>query len=300
MFQGLPRVLMVFGVVVIGIIELAARLPDILLIPQRLQGTAGEYGAKAIQPDVVTAQIAKTQAETKLADTQAQLNDVQQAKVAAETKVAQLQAGMTAAQTAKTDAETRVAQLQAALTASQTAKTDAETRVTQLQAFLTAEQTKKTAAEARVADSQALKNNLDNAGTILTAGALLAGTAYLYNKFGGGSQDNPQQTTQQAKQETTQQPSSSPFELGRTDWLRLYRWGVTLPDDQKAGANYWSAVRNKPPPQSCNNAPPPITAGFLKACETAKQYLADVDKARRSDDGYANGWNAGFKETGGF
>jgi hypothetical protein len=43
MFHGLPRGLIAFAIVATVAIELVAKLPDILLIPQRLHGQAGEH-----------------------------------------------------------------------------------------------------------------------------------------------------------------------------------------------------------------------------------------------------------------
>lgn len=116
MFQGIPRWIIVFGIILVVGFEVIARLPDILLIPERLSGQVGEYGSKALQPQAVTAGIDKTQAEAQLAATQAQLaltqaqlNAVQQQKVAAETRLAD-------AQTTKTNLESTGNALALALT----------------------------------------------------------------------------------------------------------------------------------------------------------------------------------------
>jgi hypothetical protein len=65
MSQGVPRSLIVFGVVAVAGFELIRAFPDLLLIPQRLAGQTGEYQGKAQQGDLVAAQTAKTRAEAE-------------------------------------------------------------------------------------------------------------------------------------------------------------------------------------------------------------------------------------------
>jgi hypothetical protein len=275
-FQGLPRTLIAFGAVLIVLLELVTRLPDILLLPQRLQGQMGELGAKAMQPQVVTTQVAKTEADTRLADAQAQLNTIQQSKVAAETEVTKLQAMVTAMQVAKTQADTRLADMQAALAASQATKTDAETKLAQAQ-------TNKTNIE----------TTQQTVGLALTVGMLALGAKAI------GAFASSDQPTQQATQQT-EQPPASPYEAGRADWHKWYDWGVTLRGDQLAGAEYWADVRSRKPQPSCASAPQGNAADFQSACDTARKYLSAVDKLRHDNDDYRQGWTAGFKETGGF
>jgi hypothetical protein len=183
-FQGLPRLLIVFGVVLIAIIEFASRLPDLVLLPQKMQAALGEYDAKAMQPKVVTTGVEKTEAEARLADSQAQLNAIQEAKVAAETKVAQMQAEVTAAQVAKTQADTQLAQTQAVLAATQAQKTQAETQLAQAQTTSTN------------LDAAQKSVGLAMTGAIIGAGVKL---------FGGGSQT--QDTSQAA---VAQPPARAP------------------------------------------------------------------------------------------
>ena len=275
MFHGLPRTLIAFGAVLIVILELVVRLPDIMLLPQRLLGQSGELGAKAMQPEVVTTQVAKTQADTRLAESQAKLNAFQEGKVAAETEVTKLQAMVTAMQVGKTQADTKLAEMQAALAASQATKTDAETRL---------------------AEAQTTNTNIEAAqkgiGLAFTVGVLALGA----KAFGALTSDQP---TQQATQQTTQQPTS-PFEAGRADWHKLYDWGIKLKGDELAGVQYWAEVRSRKPQPTCADAPLGTTADFRDTCETARKYLTAVDKLRHDNDDYRQGWTAGFKETGGF
>jgi uncharacterized protein YgiM (DUF1202 family) len=91
MSQGVPRSLIVFGVVAVAGFELIRAFPDLLLIPQQLAGKTGEYEGKAQQGGFVAAQTAKTVAEVQLAKTQT-------AKMAAETELAKTQAQLNKAQ----------------------------------------------------------------------------------------------------------------------------------------------------------------------------------------------------------
>jgi hypothetical protein len=260
-FQGLPRILLVFGVVVIAVLELATRLPDLVLLPQKMQAALGEYGAKELQPKVVTTQVAKTEADTRVADTQAQLNAVQQEKVAAETKVAQMQAEVTAAQVAKTQADTRLAQMQAALTATQVQKTQAETQLTQ---------------------AQTNNANIDTAqktvGLAMQAGILGVG-AKLF-----GMMTPPQDTTQAAQQQPPQKPTasrislSSPIDTNSADYRQGLNEGkkylayvATLPPDQKAGDRFWYSVKDKNPLPDICTTKAAGNFGFQVGCQAARE-----------------------------
>lgn len=291
--------LIAFGVVLIAILELAARLPDIVLLPQKMEAAIGEYGAKSMQPQAVTTQIAKTQAETRVADTQAQLNAVQQEKIAADTRVAVLQAALTEATAAKTRAETQLVQVQEALAATQVAKTQAETEVTRLQAAQTQAQT-------RLAQSQAAQTNVDTASKavdLATTVAVIGGLAYVGKKAYDAM--HPEQATQQpATQQTTAQqetlPTSLNFQAGRKDWHKWYDWAHPLTGDTREGMMYWSAARSRKPQPTCDSANRNITPGFLNGCDTAKKFLAIVDDWRTKSLDYRDGWNQGYKETGDF
>jgi hypothetical protein len=96
MSQGVPRSLIVFGVVAVAGFELIRAFPDLLLIPQRLAGQTGEYQGKAQQGDLVAAQTAKTRAEAELAQTQAKLAQTQ-------AKLAESQAGLAQSQATNTN-----------------------------------------------------------------------------------------------------------------------------------------------------------------------------------------------------
>lgn len=279
MFQGVPRVAVVFGVVVVVILELLTRLPDIMVLPQRIAGLTGEYGGKAMQPEVLAAQVAKAQAEAKLAVTQAELNSVQQAKVAAETQVTRLQAALTQAQTAKAAADAQLAQMQTALAAVQADKTTAETRLT---------------------EAQTTKTNLENTqksiGLALTAGMIGVGAKII------GGMTSPSQDTSQTSTAPNRQPHQpgGAFDSGHDDWYKWHNWKLQLPSDQRDGANFWANVRNnKPSPPACGNSRPQRSAGFVAGCEAAEAFLTDVDEARRRNAAYRSGWNAGATETGG-
>ncbi len=191
MFQGLPRWLVAFGVVTIVVIEIAARLPDIMLLPQRLAGMAGEMDAKALQGKLAEITIQKTAAETRATDAQAQLTTAQQAKVEAETKVAVLNQRVTDLQAGLVSAQAAQAQSQARLADAQAGKTAAETRVVMLQQYLTKAQTtqmealaRQNDAQAAAAQAQATQTNMQNAGTALTVGALIVGGLYAADKMG--------------------------------------------------------------------------------------------------------------------
>ena len=281
MFQGLPRTLIAFGVVAIAVVEIATRLPDLMLLPQRIEAQIGEYGAKTLQPKVVTTQVEKTEADTRVAETQAQLNAVQQAKIAAETRVAQLQAEVTAAQVAKTQADTRLAQMQTALAATQAAKAEAD---------------------AQFAQAQTAKTNMETAGQglglALTAGIIGAGVKL----FGGAmSGSDTQQATQQvAQQQPAQQQPASPFETGRADWYKWHNWEAGLSGDKLAGVQFWADVRNRRPQPSCADGRGRYSAEFRNGCEVARNFLNVVDQGRLNAPEYRQGWNAGAKETGDF
>jgi hypothetical protein len=185
-FQGVPRALIAFGVVTIAVLEIATRLPDIVLLPEKIDAAIGEYRAKSLQPKVVTTQVEKTEADTRLADAQTQLNAVQQAKTAAETRVAQLQAEVTAAQVAKTKADTELTRMQTALAATQAQKTQADTQLAQAQT-----------------DKTRLDTAQEGVGLALTAGIVGMGAALL----GAGSQ------SQDAQQGDTRTASSRPVAM---------------------------------------------------------------------------------------
>ena len=271
MFQGVPRVAVVFGVVVVVIIELLTRLPDIMVLPQRIAGLTGEYGGKAMQPEVLAAQVAKTQAEAKQAAAQAELNAVQQAKVAAETEVTRLQTALTQMQTAKAAADAQLAQMQAV----------------------------QAGAQAKLAEAQARQANVDTAQKtigLMATTAIVAGGIKMFDMF-----THPD-TTQQASATAANQPHQpgGPFDSGHDDWYKWHNWKLQLPGDQRDGANFWAKVRNnKPSPPPCSNSRPQRSAGFVAGCEAAQAFLADVDEARRRDTDYRSGWNAGANETGG-
>lgn len=296
MFQGIPRALLAFGVVTIAVLEIATRLPDIVLLPQKIEAALGEYGAKALQPKVVTTQVGKTEADTRLADAQTQLNAVQQEKTAAETKVAQMQAQVTAAMVAKTEADTQLARMQAALAATQAAKTEADTQLSRMQTALVATQAQKAQADTELAQAQTAKTNIETAqqgvGLAITAGVLGLGAKL----FGAtiGADGGTQQTTTQA---ASSRPTSS-FEVGRTDWHKWSNWKRSLDGDKLAGAMFWAKVRSNKPPPSCSSDRGAYSADFRDTCELAKGFLTDVDKLRLSDPNYRQGWNAGAKETG--
>lgn len=184
MFQGLPRWLIAFGIVVIAVIEITGRLPDIMLLPQKLAGGAGEYNAKALLPQLNEAQIAKTQADARAADAQAQLTTLQQAKVVADTKIAQLQQQVTQLQGNLFASQAMLAQSQAKLADTQAAKTAAEIQVVQLQRNLTTAQTDQAQAQASQSRAQATKTTLENVGTVATFAAAIGGGLYLADKAG--------------------------------------------------------------------------------------------------------------------
>jgi multidrug efflux pump subunit AcrA (membrane-fusion protein) len=279
-FQGVPRALIAFGVVTIAALEIVTRLPDIVLLPQKIEAALGEYGAKAMQPKVVTTQVEKTEADTRLADTQAQLNAVQQDKTAAETRVAQMQAQVTAAMVAKTQADTQLAQMQTTLAATQAQKTQAD---------------------AQLARAQTAKTNIETAqqgiGLAVTAGILGLGAKFISTMAGGDGGTQQTSTTQTTTQAALSQPTSS-FEVGRADWHKWSDWERSLDGDTLAGVRFWADVRSHQPPPSCSSDHGAYSADFRDGCETAKKFLTGVDKARLSDADYRQGWNAGAKETG--
>jgi multidrug efflux pump subunit AcrA (membrane-fusion protein) len=191
MFQGLPRWLVAFGIVFIVAIEIAARLPDIVLLPQRLQGTAGEQIGKSMQPQLNDATIAKALAEARLADTQGRLNAELAAKATAETKVAQLQQSLTMANAQLAQSQAQLAQSQARLADTQAGKEAAETRVSQLRQYLTVAQAQQAEAQTRQADAQAAQANAEatkttmgNIGTAATVGGLILGGLYVAKQAG--------------------------------------------------------------------------------------------------------------------
>jgi hypothetical protein len=298
MFQGLPRWLIAFGIVVIAVIEITSRLPDIMLLPQKLAGGAGEYGAKALQPQLTEATIAKTDAEARAAAAQAQLNTVQQAKVEADTKVAQLQQQVTQLQGILFVAQASQAQSQARLADTQAAKTTAETQVVQLQRSLTVAQTGQANAQAQQASAQATQTNLQNAGTVVAWAAIIGGGIYAANKL--GLIDHDQATTQASTQTTSAaqptQDTSSPFEVGRSDWHRWHDWTANLSGDHLAGEQFWADIRSQHPARGCAAAPGSHSAEFMEGCQAAKKFLAGVDQSRNNPD-YHDGWNQGAKET---
>lgn len=203
MFQGLPRWLIAFGIVVIAVIEIVSRAPDIMLLPQKLAGGAGELGAKALAPQLTEAQIAKTAAEAKAADAQAQLNTLQQAKVEADTKVSQLNQQVTQLNGYLLAAQANQAQSQARLADTQAAKTVAETKVVQLQQYYTVAQTQQAQAQAAQANAQATKTTMENVGTAVGVAALVGVSLYAANKFGLLPEGSSNGTTQTSTQTTS-------------------------------------------------------------------------------------------------
>ena len=301
MFQGIPRWLIAFGIVVIAVFEIVSRLPDVMLIPQKMAGIAGEYGGKALAPQLTEAQIAKTAAEAKAADAQAQLNTLQQAKVEADTKVSQLNQQVTQLQGYLLAAQASQAQSQARLADTQAAKTVAEIKVVQLTQYLTAAQTEQAQAQANQAQAQATQTNLHNVGTMVGWAALIGGGLYLADQAGLISHDHT--TTTQASTQTTNntqptQGTSPQFETGRTDWHRWHDWTAGLNGSRLTGANYWAGVRSTKPARGCAGAPNSSSAEFQDGCETARKFLAGVDQSRLSNTDYRAGWNQGAKETG--
>lgn len=109
-----------------------------------------------------------------------------------------------------------------------------------------------------------------------------------------GDPGGTQQTTTQA---APSQPTSS-FEAGRTDWHKWSEWEHSLDGDKLAGLRFWAEVRGNKPPPSCADGRGAYSSDFRDTCETAKRFLAGVDRARGSDPEYKRGWNAGAKETG--
>jgi hypothetical protein len=303
MFQGLPRWLIAFGIVVIAVIEITSRLPDIMLLPQKLRGGAGEYDAKALQPQLTEATIAKTDAEARAAAAQAQLNTVQQAKVEADTKVAQLQQQVTQLQGILFAAQASQAQSQARLADTQAAKTTAETQVVQLQRSLTVAQTGQANAQASQAQAQATQTNLQTAGAVVAWAAIIGGGIYAADKLGyiphdqGTTQASTQTTTQTTAAAQPTQDTSSPFEVGRSDWHRWHDWTAGLSGDHLAGEAFWAGNRSQHPARGCAAAPGSHSAEFMEGCEAAKKFLAGVDQSRNNTD-YKAGWNQGAKETG--
>ncbi len=100
------QIILVFVAVLTAFIEIASRTPLLLLFDHAVEGQKGELDAKSLQAQAVAAQIAKTEAEAKAADTQARLNAMQQEKVAADTLVAKLQAKQVEADTRLKDSQT--------------------------------------------------------------------------------------------------------------------------------------------------------------------------------------------------
>ena len=212
MLQGIPRWLIAFGIVVIAVIELVARVPDIMLVRQKIEGGAGEYGKQALQPQLTEATIAKTVAEANVANVTAQLNaalegkavaeakvvELSQAKVIADTQLAQTQAQVTQLQGILYTAQAQQAKSQIALNELQGKKVEAETKVQQLTQYLTmaqeqaqraqaqqslaqADQARAQAGKARAEETQ---TTLQNAGTVIGALALLGVGVYAANKLG--------------------------------------------------------------------------------------------------------------------
>ncbi len=260
MFQGVPRALIAFGVVTIAVLEIATRLPDILLLPEKIDAALGEYKAKSLQPKVVTTQVEKTEADTRLADAQTQLNAVQQAKTAAETRVAQLQAEVTAAQVAKTKADTELTRMQTTLAATQAQKTQADTQLAQAQT-----------------DKTRLDTAQEGVGLALTAGIVGMGAKL----FGAMSQS-----------QDTQHATSADYTDGVNARNRWNLWLSGLSGSTREGAKFWENVRNDGRARTCAEGKGWSNADFRSGCEEAKNQLAAVDQYGMTRSDFRAGWDA--------
>jgi hypothetical protein len=94
--QGwIPRPLIIAAIVLVSVVELVFRVPDLLLIKERYDAQKAEYLSKLVLPDTARAQLQKAQADAD--------------RAVSEAKTAQLQPDIAAAQLAKARFDVTVA-----------------------------------------------------------------------------------------------------------------------------------------------------------------------------------------------
>ena len=113
---------------------------------------------------------------------------------------------------------------------------------------------------------------------LLLAVALLAGIS-------GAAHAQPQPGGSQGQ-------ASAAFEEGAADRQAWESWFGSLSGDYRAGAEYWSAQRSLPKPDSCYGPGGTNRGDWTAGCLAAQQRLTPSDARRKTEPDYKLGWNS--------
>jgi hypothetical protein len=307
--QGwIPRPLIIAAIVLVSVVELVFRVPDLLLIKERYDAQKAEYVSKLVLPDTARAQLMKAEAdaqrsvwEAKAAQWQPDTAKAQAKKAGFDADAAKYQPDLTAAQLKRADNEADASAYQPAMTVAQLAKAKNEAKASDYQPDLATLQFEKAGYETQAAAFQpnlaqlqssklAIDTRIASISLPLTEQSIALSGAFMQLFVGGlaGTANNGGNAPQKPHVDTT----SGAYKNGEEWRKQWFAYRENLSAEAEEGVEYWERLKSDPKTHTCAEGKPHPSPEFLNACLYTFNFFRKVDVWYGNDINFRAGWDS--------